>query len=639
MRKKLIAIFSIICTFLLSAAIFAACSDSEPEGPIIDGAGDFTLNAEALTLDINENFRLLVDGENQTGTWSSSNDEIASVDNSGLVVGLKEGKAVISVTIGEKSAECSVTVYSSGYAPVLETDQDDVTLGHSGEYLISPRVTVGGTKASDELSYSWIYAEGADENVVSYTPQNNGSVVLKGKNNGTTELYVTTTARKMMLAKKVTVTVVDNDILMMITNLEVGEGGYRAELALASDHGYTATVTPEILVYEGNTHVTAPTLQWETEGKGIVLQENGTLTAQNLGTETVTVRCGSSAATIAINVIRPVVASLELTERTEINLDAVVVDGALVSSPKTMEPVDVSSLDLNLVGVASAKDANGNALDVSRFTASGNTLNVAVGSFNVSRYGDSQFTVVVEDAYFGYEVTIPVYFVTKLIKTPQDMDVLFFRTAALRGYFALANDIDYKNDTSLAAGVPAPLASSGAGFSGTFDGRGYTIKDYAQPQAWQFNSLFCILRNATVRNVKFDGVIINDRNNSGLFATYVFNSTIENVEIKNCQFRTGTSDVEKKSGVLSGAYVQEAVFRNVSIDMKNTELQALVGVGASPVNGATFENVKICNVSSVFGLFKKGVDAELGDKTIAQSYRDTNGLKIYSDDGTTEYKF
>ena len=629
MRKKLIAIFSLICTLLLSVAVFAACNDKQPEEEPI------TLNAEELTLDINENFRLLVNGKQKTGAWSSSDSEIVSVDNSGLVIGLKEGEAAISVTVGEQSAECLVTVYRSGYVPVLETDQDEVTLGHSGEYNISPYVTVGGAKANDELSYSWKYAENADENVVSFTPHADGSVALKGKSAGTTELYVTTTARKVMLAKKVTVTVVDDSVILMITNLDVGESGYYAELTLIDGHGYHSSVTPEFIAYEGDRQVTAPSLQWETENKGVVSEENGTLTATSLGTETVTVSFGEMQISIAINVTRPVVASRELTERAEINLDAVVSDGALISSPTTVATVDLSSLELELESVASAKDEYGNALDVSKFTADGNTLNIAVSAFGASKYGDSQITVVVEDAYFAYEVTLPIYLVTKLIKSAADMDVVLYQGTDIRGYFALGSDVDYSGATLKAY----TKGNAPGGFMGTFDGRGYTIKNYQQPQAWAFHCLFGVLRSATVKNVKFDKVIINDRNNCGLFAIYVWNSTIEDVEITNCSFRTGTSDGERKSGILSGAYVDGTVFRNVSIDMGGTTLDGLVGFGASPVTGMTLENVKIYNVSGVFGLFKKGVGVEIGNKTVAQTYRDFPGLKIYTDNGTNEYQF
>lgn len=46
----------------------------------------------------------------KTVTWKSSDETIATVDSTGKVTGVKAGKATITATAGEKSAECAVTV-------------------------------------------------------------------------------------------------------------------------------------------------------------------------------------------------------------------------------------------------------------------------------------------------------------------------------------------------------------------------------------------------------------------------------------------------------------------------------------------------------------------------------------------------
>lgn len=48
----------------------------------------------------------------KTVTWTSSNSEIATVDNTGKVTVIKEGVATITAKAGEKSASCSVVVYN-----------------------------------------------------------------------------------------------------------------------------------------------------------------------------------------------------------------------------------------------------------------------------------------------------------------------------------------------------------------------------------------------------------------------------------------------------------------------------------------------------------------------------------------------
>lgn len=47
-------------------------------------------------------------------TWTSSDPETASVDQNGNITGLKEGTAVISVTAGDVSAQCHITVKEEG---------------------------------------------------------------------------------------------------------------------------------------------------------------------------------------------------------------------------------------------------------------------------------------------------------------------------------------------------------------------------------------------------------------------------------------------------------------------------------------------------------------------------------------------
>src|SRR5690606_36870900 len=54
---------------------------------------------------------LPADASNKDLSWSSSNDAVASVDDSGNVTAVSEGTATITVTAyGEKTATCEVTV-------------------------------------------------------------------------------------------------------------------------------------------------------------------------------------------------------------------------------------------------------------------------------------------------------------------------------------------------------------------------------------------------------------------------------------------------------------------------------------------------------------------------------------------------
>ena len=67
---------------------------------------------------------VLPEGSPQGVTWSSSNTEVASVDEAGLVTAIAEGTAVVTATSSadsSKSASCTVTVTASAPLPVVVT--------------------------------------------------------------------------------------------------------------------------------------------------------------------------------------------------------------------------------------------------------------------------------------------------------------------------------------------------------------------------------------------------------------------------------------------------------------------------------------------------------------------------------------
>lgn len=77
-----------------------------------------SVEPETLSLAVGETYALSVsvfpEDAQETVSWSSSAADVASVDNSGTVTAMAAGEAVITVTAGGKSADCSVTVSENG---------------------------------------------------------------------------------------------------------------------------------------------------------------------------------------------------------------------------------------------------------------------------------------------------------------------------------------------------------------------------------------------------------------------------------------------------------------------------------------------------------------------------------------------
>ncbi|MDO4790127.1 MAG: InlB B-repeat-containing protein [Porphyromonas sp.] len=72
--------------------------------------GDLTINKTELTLHTTDRDKLTVSGSTGTVSWSSSNKDIAKVDEQGIVTATGEGSAVITASSGGRSATCNVTV-------------------------------------------------------------------------------------------------------------------------------------------------------------------------------------------------------------------------------------------------------------------------------------------------------------------------------------------------------------------------------------------------------------------------------------------------------------------------------------------------------------------------------------------------
>lgn len=89
---------------------------------------EVSLNATSRGMDVNQTFRLTAtvtpeDATYPEVTWKSSNEKVATVDATGLVKSLTEGKATITATADGKSATCEITVE----IPVIEATDITIT--------------------------------------------------------------------------------------------------------------------------------------------------------------------------------------------------------------------------------------------------------------------------------------------------------------------------------------------------------------------------------------------------------------------------------------------------------------------------------------------------------------------------------
>ena len=69
-----------------------------------------SLNKKSLTLQVNQNYRLKLNGNTQKISWSSSDESVAYVNSKGQVTAYSEGAAVITAKVGNKKFKCKIKV-------------------------------------------------------------------------------------------------------------------------------------------------------------------------------------------------------------------------------------------------------------------------------------------------------------------------------------------------------------------------------------------------------------------------------------------------------------------------------------------------------------------------------------------------
>lgn len=206
--------------------------------------------------------------------WESSDPSVLSVDQNGLVTALKTGKATLTLSAGDASASCAVTVTVPAESLAFEQESYQVSMGKT---LVLP-LTALPEGASE--SYTWessdtaIATVGADGTVTAVAP---GSATI------------TVTGVKATASCTVTVTVPAEKVVLSHSELNLKVGNTQL---------LAAVVMPE--------NATDKQVTWESSDTAIVtVGADGTVTAVAPGSATVTVRCGEVTSSCTVTVTAP----------------------------------------------------------------------------------------------------------------------------------------------------------------------------------------------------------------------------------------------------------------------------------------------------------------------------------------------
>lgn len=219
-----------------------------------------------------------------TVEWTSSDESVATVDATGMVVAVSAGKADItaSVTDSEMSAVCKVTVKVAA-KDITVPDNLDVKLNDGNETTVEAKC-----EPKDASNISFNFAS-SDEEVATVDKDGKVKVLKAG------ECDITTTL--MQDGEKVTekTTHVKAFYEVESITLDSSEG----KLTVGNSHTIKATVAPEEVAAE-------TTIEWSSSNEKVAtVDSNGKVTAVSSGNATITATAGEESANYEVTVEQP----------------------------------------------------------------------------------------------------------------------------------------------------------------------------------------------------------------------------------------------------------------------------------------------------------------------------------------------
>ena len=294
---------------------------------------------------------------NETLTWTSSAPSYVSVDQNGLVSGLKIGTVTITVKGSLVNATCKVTCH---YIPTgITLNATNLTMEVEDTFQMQGTVNKRPEDTSD-YGISWSSADPSIAKISSsglVTAVSPGTTTLRAGVYGGVEAFCTVTVTKK--------TVYVTSITLDRTSLEIARG---------DTYTLQATVLPDDAVNKAVT--------WTSSNKSVAtVDSNGKVTGVKAGTATITAKAGDKTATCEVKVIIPVTSiTLNLSSKT-------LRQNETVKLTATVKPTDATYKDVTWTS---------DNPQVASVSSDGTVTAVSEGTANISaKAGDQTATCVI----------------------------------------------------------------------------------------------------------------------------------------------------------------------------------------------------------------------------------------------------
>ena len=213
-------------------------------------------------------------------TWASSNTSVATVSSAGVVKGVANGTATITVKTKDTGKTATATVTVKTHVTSVKFHKDSTTINKGKTETVS--VEVLPAKASDK-TLTW-----SSSNTKIATVDTNGKITAKAVGTATITVKTTDGAKTVTLKVNVVVPTVH------VTKVQLSKTA--TSLVVGSTEKVTATVLPS--------NATNKSVVWQSSNTAIArINSAGLITAVGVGEATITVIASDNAKTATMKVV------------------------------------------------------------------------------------------------------------------------------------------------------------------------------------------------------------------------------------------------------------------------------------------------------------------------------------------------
>jgi uncharacterized protein YjdB len=256
-------------------------------------------------------------------SWKSNNTSVAVVDNNGKITSVGDGSCIITVTCGNCTAVCTVTVAEVRPCTNLALGKSSIEFTalektHTLTYTVTPNNT------TDTIQW-----KSSNTSVATV----NSSGVVTSKAAGTATITVTCGSKSATCAVTVTVACTSVSLDKTLLNFD----------RIGASHTLTVTKSPSN---------TTDSVRWSTSNASVATVSNGVITTVGDGSCTITATCGSKSATCTIKVSSRVNYATMVLNPKRLNIPI----GSSKSFTVTLNPTN-TTIDVNSITVNASKDS------------------------------------------------------------------------------------------------------------------------------------------------------------------------------------------------------------------------------------------------------------------------------------------